>query len=329
MTTPLISIIVPAYNIEQYLPKTLDSIINQVYQNLEIIIVNDGSKDNTAVIIDSYAEKDARVKAIHKANGGVTSARLAGLAAATGEYVGFVDGDDYIEPEMYERLLSNALKYNADISHCGYQMVFPNRVDYYYNTGKLIEQDNKKGLSDLLRGGFVEPGLWNKLYRRGLFENISVMDNTIKINEDLLMNYYLFKQSQKSVFDDFCPYRYLVRKGSAANSTLNEFHLKDPLKVWRLIYSDLQDDAQLSIIAYQNLIRRMIEIATLSVKANKSLIKPYRKEIRKELRKVSKKGLGNGLKLQAVWAAYMPTSYRLVHKLYSKLNGNANKYDID
>lgn len=332
MSSLLISIIIPAYNIENYIEKTLDSVLAQTYDSLEIIVVNDGSKDNTAAIIDSYAQKDNRIKVIHKENGGVTSARLAGIAAATGDYIGFVDGDDYIEPNMFELLVNNAINYNADISHCGYQMVFPSRVDYYYNTGKIVEQDNIKGINDLLRGEFIEPGLVNKLYRSDLikaFAESNIMDKSVKINEDLLMNYYLFKASQKSVFEDICPYHYMVRKGSAANSGISESKLKNPLTVWKTIYKDIDYNNDLSALAYQAVVRRMIDVATISAKANKSLIKPYRKDVRKELRKSSKKGLGKSLKLMAIWAAYMPTTYRWVHNLYSKANGNANKYDID
>ena len=122
----LISIIVPAYNIEKYIGRCLDSILNQTYKNIEVIVVNDGSSDSTGSIIDDYSRKDDRVKPFHKENGGVSSARILGVNHAIGDYIGFVDGDDYVEPEMFEHLLNNALKYNADISHCGYQMVFPN-----------------------------------------------------------------------------------------------------------------------------------------------------------------------------------------------------------
>ena len=146
-----ISVIVPAYNIENYLARTLDSILAQTYTNIEIVVVNDGSKDGTAAIIDRYAVRDSRVKAIHKENGGVTSARLRGVAEATGEWIGFVDGDDDIAPDMYAKLMENAMAYGADISHCGYQMVFPSgKIDYYYNTGRIVEQDNTKGLWDLI-----------------------------------------------------------------------------------------------------------------------------------------------------------------------------------
>ena len=125
MNSDLISIIVPAYNIEKFVERCLESISAQTYQDLEIIVVDDGSTDSTAEVIDQYRKKDDRVIAIHKQNGGVSTARSAGLAIATGEYIGFVDGDDYIEPQMFERLLTNMRKYGADISHCGYKMIFP------------------------------------------------------------------------------------------------------------------------------------------------------------------------------------------------------------
>ena len=112
-----ISIIIPAYNIENYISATLDSVLAQSYKNIEVIVVNDGSTDKTGEIIDSYAEKDSRIKAIHKENGGVSSARIAGINASSGEWIGFVDGDDFVEQEMFEHLLKNALDNNADISH--------------------------------------------------------------------------------------------------------------------------------------------------------------------------------------------------------------------
>jgi glycosyltransferase involved in cell wall biosynthesis len=274
MNNPLISIIVPVYNLESFLPNTVDSIIGQNYHNLEIILVNDGSADGSAEVINHYAQIDPRIKAIHKENGGVTSARLCGVEAATGEWIGFVDGDDYIEPEMYEKLLSNALHYHADISHCGYQMVFNNRVDYYYNTGKLIIQDNVTGLLDLIKGNFVEPGLCNKLYHRKLFSPLSqYMDQSIKINEDLLMNYWLFSNSSSSVFEDMCPYHYIVRKNSAANSVLNENHLYDPLRVTR----SMQQHASISLqpLLLERLTRQLISGATMSADSQPELILPF------------------------------------------------------
>lgn len=153
----LISIVVPAYNVEPYIERTIRSLFAQTYQNLEIVAVDDGSTDGTAKILTALQKEDIRLKIICQKNSGVTKARFAGIRQATGEYIGFSDGDDYVEPEMFEILLKNAIQYQADISHCGYRMIVGNRTDYYYNTGKIIQQDHQKGLHDLLSGDFVEP----------------------------------------------------------------------------------------------------------------------------------------------------------------------------
>lgn len=328
----LISVIIPAYNIQDYLGVTLDSILAQTYDNLEIIVVNDGSKDHTGAVADAYAEKDIRVRVIHKENGGVTSARLRGVFEAKGEWIGFVDGDDLIEPDMYQHLLENALKYNADISHCGYQMVFPSRVDYYYNTGKLVEQSRETGLRDLLSGGFVEPGLWNKLYRRELFTDlVQKMDFSIKINEDVLMNYWLFKASRKAVFEDVCPYHYILRPGSAATSKINPNKLRDPLRVTKTILDDAEVNLRPVILA--RLARQLIASASMNSKEQPELVKPYRSECRKELRKrlgsiLNCAECSTKLKLMALLTAICPWGYGLVHQLYAKATGIDKIYEI-
>ena len=249
---PIISVIVPVYNLEKDLPRCLDSILAQTHPALEVIAVDDGSRDGSRAVLEGYARRDSRVRPIFKENGGVTSARLRGLAEATGEWVGFVDGDDEIEPDMYGRLLENARKFGADISHCGYQMVFSDgRVNYFHNSGVIREQDSDTAIRDLLEGNLVEPGLWNKIYRRGLFRGLQ-MPTDIHINEDLLMNYYLFKAAEHAVFEDWCPYHYIIRDGSASRSRLNEHRLYDPVRVKEIILADaveaLRPDAERALV---------------------------------------------------------------------------------
>lgn len=328
----LISIIIPAYNIEAYLPATLDSALTQTYPNIEVIVVNDGSKDGTGAVIDRYAARDHRVKAIYKENGGVTSARLCGVAEATGQWIGFVDGDDLIEPQMYERLLENALKYKAEISHCGYQMVFPSRVDYYYNTGKLVVQDHTAGLRDLIEGRFIEPGLVVKLYRRELFAGLEQrMNFSFKINEDVLMNYWLFKASSRSVFEDVCPYHYVLRPGSAATSKLNAHKLRDPQGVLHAILADADESLRPVVLA--RLARQLISNASMSADEQRDLILPFRTECRKELRQrlfsiLTCPACGLKLKLMALFTAIWPNGYGLIHKLYAKATDIDKIYDI-
>lgn len=336
MNKKKISIIIPVFNIEEYLPVCLDSVIAQTYRNLEMIIVDDGSKDDTPFIADRYAEKDPRVRVIHQENSGVTSSRLNGVASATGEYIGFVDGDDYVEPYMFQKLIENAIKYKADISHCGYQMVFRNRVDMYYGTGRLVEQDHMAGMTDLLKGDFVEPGLVNKLFRRELFEDLlagNVIDRSIRNHEDLLMNHYLFRKAEKSVFEDVCPYHYLVRGDSAANRQLNSHQLLDPIKVIKIIMKETEKEPGLYGIAFQRLIRLEISLATKELSTDPELIRPNRKQARKELRRIlpdilKSNDIGMKLKGMALGTAAFPAAYQWIHKVYARATGSDKKYDL-
>lgn len=330
-----ISIIIPAYNIDRYLGHTLDSVLLQTYENIEIIVVNDGSTDGTASLIEQYVSKDSRVRAIYKENGGVTSARLRGVAEATGEWIGFVDGDDYVEPQMFEYLLKNALKYQTDISHCGYQMIFPNgRIDYYYNTGLLAKQDKITALRELLSGSRIEPGLCNKLFHKTLFHSLlheDAMDCSIRNAEDLLMNYYLFKVSNSSVFEDICPYHYILRKNSAATSQLNEHKLLDPLRVTKIILADATPELQTVLIS--RLTRQLITLATLPSKNQSELIIPNckmaRKELRVQLREILQENIDIKLKIMALWAVIWPASYSLVHYIHTRVTGNDKKFEVN
>lgn len=332
-----ISIIVPAYNIEKYIARCIDSILDQTYKNIEIIIVNDGSNDTTPNILEKYARKYDNIIVINKKNGGVSQARIDGINKASGEWIGFVDGDDEIETNMFEILLNNALKYNADISHCGHQMIFPSgRIEKYYGTEQLLIQDNEKGIIDLLSGNLIEPGLWNKLYKKDLFKKaiISNFDTTIKNNEDLLLNYFLFKESKKSVFIDRCFYHYMIRKNSASTSKINQNKLCDPLKVLKLILKDVEKNE----IGYNETLSRicalLIRRASMSPKIQRDLILPYREEVRKELRNnlfvfLRNEKISLKLKVMAIWVSISPNSYGLFHSMYSKITGSNKKYSID
>lgn len=247
-----ISVVVPAYNTEAWLPRSLDSLLAQTYENLEIIVVNDGSTDDTGSVLDAYAAEHPQIKVIHKENGGVTSARLRGVAEATGEWIGFMDGDDLIAPEMYQHLMDNAVRYGSDISHCGHQVHFlDGRISYVHNSGVLRQQDMLTGVRDLLDGGLVESSLCTKIFKRALFEGLTdFIDPAIRINEDYLMNYYLFSRAKQSVFEDFCPYCYLLRQGSASYKVLHEHSIFDPIKVRGMILQhcvpELKEDAKIA-----------------------------------------------------------------------------------
>lgn len=333
MNNPMISVVVPVFNIAPYLERAVKSIQGQTYKSIEIILVDNGSTDGSTELVDKLAASDKRIVPLHVESKGVSFARLEGVRAASGEWIGFVDGDDYIEQDMYERLYKNAIKYGAQISHCGYQMVFPSRVDYYYNTGRLVLQDNLTGLKDLLSGSFVEPGLWNKLFRKSLFCSVldnDLMDYSVKNNEDLLMNYYLFKESKNSVYEDFCLYHYLVRKNSTATSSINENKLRDPLLVRKTIFSDC-DNQELKSIVQKEILIQLIRLSTEKTN-NNELIKRYKysalNELRKNLSSYINSELSMKYKAFALWVAIFPSSYRWIHKLYAKTSGIDKKYEV-
>ena len=215
---PNISVIVPVYKVEAFLRRCVDSILSQTYKNLEVIVVDDGSTDETAGILERYAARDERVVIVHQPNAGLVAARETGIASATGEYVTFVDGDDTIEPDMYERLMANALKYDADISHCGMVFDFPDgRSELHYGTGVLLVHEHYEGLKALLAGEQIEPSLCCKLYAAHLVKD-SCLDPSVRNNEDLLRNFTLFSRAKRSVFEDFCGYRYYQRPGSMSKT---------------------------------------------------------------------------------------------------------------
>lgn len=328
----LISIIIPAYNIENHIEKCLDSLLNQTYKNLDIIIVDDGSSDNTGKIIDDYASEHKNIKVIHKKNSGVSAARNSGIEVANGDYIGFVDGDDTVDEEMFEVLIDNAIKYGADISHCGYKMVFPSRIDYYHNTGVLVEQDKELGLKDLLTGNQVEPGLWNKIYKKELFKDIKI-DESIKINEDLLINYYLFKNAKKSIFYDKCFYNYTIRKGSAATSKVNINKIIDPIKVRKEILEDLDKNSDLYDIAYEKYIMSLVGVCrSVQIRKNKeykSYIDDAKKSLRYEINNIIKnKVVSKKIKLMVIGNLYFSRIFYTIDDIHAVKTGNRTKYEV-
>ena len=167
----LISVIVPVYNVEKYLDRCMKSILQQTYHRLEIILVDDGSTDASAAMCDAYARRDSRIRVVHKQNGGLSDARNAGLELAAGDYIGYVDSDDWIEPDMYEYLLENALKYQADIAVCG-------RVERYVDKevvrgfSEIEVLAREPALKYLLQNDLLQNYAWDKLYKQELFQDL-------------------------------------------------------------------------------------------------------------------------------------------------------------
>lgn len=215
MERPKISVIVPVYNVEPYLRKCLDSIVRQTYQNLEIILVDDGSPDSCGAICDEYAAQDDRIRVIHQANGGVSAARNAGLAAATGEWIGWVDSDDWIEPDMFELMLLNSLESNADIAVCSRFEEYPNRSVFRgWDETKLLNTED--ALYFLLQNDQMQNFLWDKLFRRDLFNGLWFWEG--KTYEDIALMHCLFERAERVICYPEGSYHYFQRENSIVSN---------------------------------------------------------------------------------------------------------------
>lgn len=196
-----VSIIVPIYGVEKYLRQCVESIMNQTLKEIEIILVDDGSQDNCPQICDEYAAKDNRIIVIHKENGGLVSARQAGVEKASGYYVGFVDGDDWVEPAMFEKLLKAAEESHSDLAVCGFFYSYPEKEDFsefHIADGIYEEQQLQELMTHILYSGkFYEwgmpPSVWNKLFVREKYIPCQMkVERQITLGEDLAVtiDYY-------------------------------------------------------------------------------------------------------------------------------------------
>lgn len=228
MSNPFLTVIVPVYNVEPYLVRCLDSILAQTFTDFEVILVDDGSTDGSGALCDSYAEKDARFHCFHKENGGLVSARQAGFGHAKGEYVAFVDSDDWIHPAMYQRMCAAAKDTGADTVCCNYTAVTPKgdiqcRSSFQnglYEKAKLEEQVYPRMLySGTYFTYGIAPNLWNKLFRRNLLaENLYRVPLSVKVGEDALVSYICLLESSSVYFCDEFFYYY---RSSSSSLTHN------------------------------------------------------------------------------------------------------------
>lgn len=246
-TNPLISVIVPIYKVEEYLRECIDSILNQTYQNLEIILVNDGSPDSCGQICEEYAKQDDRIVVIHKENGGLSDARNAGLDICKGEYISFVDSDDRIHPQFIEILYQNLVENKAEISIVSLLKFNKNSDIYICNNSKLTEFSKNQIFDNLYDNSYC-PNLvvaWNKLYKKDLFDKIRYPKGRVHEDEFVIHHIYgkcskiilsfnqlyYYRQRPKSIMSNFSEKKYLDFIDAMHDRILFSDHLKnDELK---------------------------------------------------------------------------------------------------
>lgn len=315
MTTPLISVIVPVYRVEEYLERCVKSILSQTYKNLEVILVDDGSPDQCPAICDACAEKDARVKVIHQENKGLSGARNAGIDAASGEYLAFVDSDDYVSPHFIEELYQLLQDTGCAIGQC--------RFSYVKGDGLVEEGDSAfciyrgESLMEQLYGPeekatcFVVA--WNKLYRAELFKETGIRYPEGRIHEDEATTYRLFHEAKKLAFLDRELYGYYTENGGSITSVFSAKRLQ-----WltaheeRIAFFKKNGYEKLLPAAYRKLCDACITFYFRCTEQMKDA-----EELKKELRKRLETYRANG----AAWIAALPLKTRMGYELFSMSPG--------
>lgn len=219
---PKISVIIPVYNVQQYLELCLEDVINQTYSNIEIILIDDGSVDASGRICDAWCQKDKRIKAYHKENGGLSDARNLGLEFATGQWVAFIDSDDRVSPILLQTLYENAKRYNAEISICDPVHIFSNASYKYKIDGDIRVFDNMHAIEEMWYQTSFLFSAWAKLYKKSFF-----IEHKFKkgiIFEDVEVMHRIFEQANKIVYDSSQLYGYVHRENSI---TTKKFSMKD------------------------------------------------------------------------------------------------------
>lgn len=318
MNNILISILIPVYNAEGHIGRCIDSILAQTHKNLEIVLIDDGSSDNSLKICKEYAEKDSRIVVLHKENGGVSSARNLGLESCSGEYIGFIDSDDYIENNMYEELLSAALKHDTGISMCAYNLIkgktkdikgFYNDVDTITNTQLMKDIYTYKNMGVL----------WNKLFKRTVFfsndNSLAHFNEDLHFCEDVLILTEITKNSSYIAVCSKALYNYVINEDSLCHGGISERRLTI-LKALDLITAKCSENFP-SIIKFAEYFSISNKIGTLlklmdtnSIPDKKLRINALKKDLKKHAKSIDAK-----MKLKILIAVYFPSVYKLMKKI--------------
>ena len=314
----LISVIVPIYNVEKYLDRCIKSIVNQSYTNLEIILVDDGSPDRCGEICDEWVKKDNRIKVIHKENGGLSDARNAGIEIAKGEYLSFIDSDDYVNKDFIKILYNLLIENNSDISMCG---VCETKKDEDIN--KEIGKGNIRNIlsKNALEGKeHVYCVAWNKLYKKSIFKNIRYPKG--KIHEDVAVIYKIMYYSEKISITDSKLYFYFSAPESIMRSKFSEKRLEilDALKdsYEFFIKRNEENYAYFVLMDFLNTILALYKECYLLEEDKKKVKRDLRKKYKKTYKKViSNSNTSLKMKLKYTIYDFLPSMYIVISKIKS------------
>lgn len=318
MNNPKISVIVPVYNTEEYLDRCVKSITDQTYDNIEIILVDDGSKDKCPEMCDKWAEKDSRIKVIHKKNGGLSDARNYGIKEAEGEYLFFADSDDYIEPDMLSFLFNLADENGADVSRCGFFFDFEDsgeeKENPYSNDVKIFGYNER--IKDLVLSGHVSGVVWNKLYRKDFISDV-MFDPKDGSSEDILFNYRVYKKNPKTAFRDIPKYHYVVRNGSITKSRFG-YGAFDIVRAKRIINDSEKDNTEISLFLHKGYVISAFIVLSGCIRNNACMDRfdELRNSILQYKNEIFSSGIyGKTEKLKTLLLSASPSLYKSVIKL--------------
>ncbi len=323
----LISVIVTAYNIEKYISRCVDSLLAQTYEPMEIILVDDGSTDGTAAICDAYAGKSENIRVIHKENGGPSGARNAGLKVAKGDYIGYVDGDDWTEPDMYRDMLKACQDTGAQIAICSYRQVGEG-AEKANPTGKVLALSREETLELYISGHpqyHIYHSVWSKLFDRKIIEDIRFPEG--RKSEDIMYTTWALTRASKCVFLDTLYYNYMVdRSGSIMNSQLHQRRFQDEIPFWKeqmeylkgLGMKELAEKAAYQF--YRKMLFYYVDFTDRGMKVSSRELKRLLGGEREEIRRIYGKGfVATGDRVRMKLFLLWPEAYYGVVKVYDKV----------
>lgn len=316
----LISVIIPIYNTEKYLDKCLESVINQTYQNLEIVLVNDGSTDGSGAICDEYAKRDSRIKVIHKENGGVSSARNKALEIANGEYVGFVDSDDSIELNMYENLLTFLIENEADLAICNQVIVTEQGKKRSSRIDECLIIDKKRALEEVLLSRAFCGGPCNKLFKKSICIDLRFPED-IFFGEDLVFVVQAIKNAKTVALIPDVYYNYYERSESATKTKFSDKRYSDVFarkRVFELV--EQEKDFELTELAHVSIILAdltMLQQLGYDKEAQKKYCKKIQRSVIENFKLKRLKYFSTTLKLEVIMVCI---SYKLFFVLENMKN---------
>lgn len=334
----LISIIVPVYNVEKYIRRCVDSILEQTYTRLEIILVDDGSTDKSGIICDEYMQKDARIVVIHKSNGGLSSARNAGLDIAGGEYIGFVDSDDYIEPDMFFELYMRCVHENLDLAAARFVENVDGKDALMSLSGDFRIFDGKKMLEINILGNekyIVTNSVWDRLYTKKLIGKSRFPEG--RKYEDICFSTYIFLKAKRCGYLDKVLYHYTVRSDSIMGMGIkNKHEISDDL--FDDLIPQLRDQTKILYRHEQNLLAESVRYAIFNelkakffqigdIKTQKNAKKRIIREIKKDRKWYCKYIVDHG-KMKEIAMTFCLCYFSPVWFFYLKIKKGGGHYNI-